>query len=157
LPKGAEAYKQYFLGLMVVYPSETSIVVAQMIFRGLFDKYPSVKVMLADLGGALPIIAGRMERFYSAIQETRNDVKMQPLQYLKRFYYENGSEFFAASMNCALSLAGSTHMLLGTNYPSPIGQLSDALKSIDGLEIGEEEKKSIFYRNAKELFGLEQI
>jgi aminocarboxymuconate-semialdehyde decarboxylase len=157
LPKGAEAYKQYFLGMMVVYPSETSIVVAQMIFRGLFDKYPNVKVMLADLGGALPIIAGRMERFYSAIQETRRDVKMQPLQYLKRFYYENGSEFFAASMNCALSLAGSTHMLLGTNYPSPIGELSDALKSIESLEIGEEEKKSIFYRNAKELFSLEQI
>jgi aminocarboxymuconate-semialdehyde decarboxylase len=157
LPKGAEAYKEHFLGMMVVYPSETSLTVSQMIFGGLFDRYPRLRIMLADLGGALPMLAGRMERFYSSIKETREDAKRKPIEYLKEFYYENGSEFHTASMTCCLSLTGSEHMLLGTNYPSPIGQLSEALKSIDNLELTEDEKKSIFYTNAKELFALSQI
>jgi aminocarboxymuconate-semialdehyde decarboxylase len=157
LPKGAEAYKQYYLGMMVVYPSETAITVAQMIFRGMFDRYPHLKMMLADLGGPLPIIVGRMERFYSAIKETREDVKKQPVEYLKNLYYENGSEFHEASMYCALSLAGTKHTLLGTNFPSPIGQLSDAIKSIEKLNLTDDEKNSICYLNAKELFSLSQI
>jgi aminocarboxymuconate-semialdehyde decarboxylase len=157
LPVGAERYKDYFLGMIVLYPNETSITIAEMLFRGLLEKYQKMKIMVGDLGGALPLLAGRMHRFFVGIEESRKNLRREPLEYLRKLYYENGSEFYKHSMSCCYEFAGPRQILLGTNHPSPIVAFNDAVNSIKQLDASAVEKEMMLYRNAKELFSLDSV
>ena len=157
LPVGAEKYREYFLGMMILYPHETSITIAELLFEGLLEKYQKMKIMVADLGGALPLMVGRMFRFYSAIEECRKNLKREPLEYIKRINYENGSEFYAHSMKCCYEMSGAGQIVLGTNHPSPIVAFNDAVDSIERMDVSDAEKDMMLYSNAKKLFSLDTI
>ena len=155
LPSGAEQYRKYFLGMMVLYPYESGLTIAKMIFSGMLDKYTKIKIMVADLGGALPMLSGRMFRFYSSIPECKADLKKEPSEYLKdRIFYENGSEFYRYSMRCCYEMVGASHILFGTNHPSPIVAFQDAIDSVESFDISTEEKDMILHQNARKLFSL---
>jgi len=129
-----------------------------MLFRGTLEKYQHMKIMVADLGGALPLMAGRMFRFYAGIEESRKNLKKEPLEYLKKIYYENGSEFYKHSMKCCYDMTGPGQIVLGTNHPSPIVAFNDAVESIEGMDdVDDYEKEMMLYSNAKQLFSLDTI
>ncbi|HZW56841.1 MAG TPA: amidohydrolase family protein [Nitrososphaerales archaeon] len=157
LPEGAERYREYFLGMIMLYPQQTSITVAELLFRGSLERFKRMKIMVADMGGALPLMAGRMFRFTEAIEESRKNLKRIPLEYLREVYYENGSEFYQYSMKCCYDMAGPQRILLGTNHPSPIVAFNDAVKSIEQMDVSEEEKEFMRFKNAKELFRLTEL
>ena len=157
LPVGAVRYRDYFLGMIALYPHETSITIAELMFRGSLEKFKRIKIMVADLGGALPLIAGRMFRFFEAIEESRTNLKKTPLEYLKEIYFENGSEFYPYAMKCCYDMTGPEKILLGTNHPSPIVAFNDAVQSIENLGVPEADKEKMRYKNAKDLFGLSNL
>ncbi|MDA4131396.1 MAG: amidohydrolase family protein, partial [Thaumarchaeota archaeon] len=157
LPSGAERYREFFLGMIILYPQQTSITIAELLFRGSLERFKRLRIMVADLGGGLPLMAGRMFRFYDAIEESRKNVKKIPLEYLKQIYFENGSEFYPYAMKCCHETVGAQRILLGTNHPSPIVAFAEAVKSIEDLEVSEEDKEWMRYKNAKELFHLTTI
>ena len=157
LPAGAERYREFFLGMMILYPHETSITVSELLFKGILEKYKKMKIMVADLGGALPLMVGRMFRFYSAIEECRKNLKKEPLEYIKSVYFENGSEFYKHSMRCCYEMTGAEKIVLGTNHPSPIVAFNDAVESIERMEVPDTEKDMMLYTNAKNLFSLDTI
>lgn len=157
LPSGAERYREYFLGMIALYPQQTSIAIAELLFRGSLERFKRMRIMVADLGGGLPIMAGRMFRFYEAIAESRKDIKKAPIEYLKQIYFENGSEFYSYSMKCCYEMVGARRILLGTNHPSPIVAFKDAVQSIENMDVGEEDKQMMRYKNAKDLFNLKNI
>ena len=157
LPVGAERYRDFFLGMIALYPHETSITISELLFRGSLEKFKRMKIMVADLGGGLPLMAGRMFRFFEGIEESRRNLRKSPLEYLKQIYFENGSEFYPFAMKCCYEMIGPQRILFGTNHPSPIVAFKDAVQSIENLEIPEKEKEMMRYKNAKELFNLENI
>lgn len=157
LPADAARYRDYFLGMIALYPHETSITIAELLFRGSFEKFKRMKIMVADLGGALPLMAGRMFRFFEAIDESRTNLKKAPLEYLKEIYFENGSEFYPYAMKCCYEMTGPEKILLGTNHPSPIVAFNDAVKSIENMSVSEADKEKMRYKNAKDLFGLTNL
>ena len=157
LPAGAERYREYFLGMIALYPQQTSLAITELLFRGSLERFKRMRIMVADLGGGLPIMAGRMFRFYEAIAESRKDIKKEPIEYLKQIYFENGSEFYSYSMKCCYEMVGPSKILLGTNHPSPIVAFKDAVQSIENLDVKEEDKQLMRYRNAKDLFNLKNI
>ena len=154
LPIGAERYREYFLGMIVLYPQQTSITIAELLFRGSLERFKRMKIMVADLGGALPLMAGRMFRFFEAIEESRKKLEKSPLEYLKQLYFENGSEFYEHAMKCCYDMVGPKRILLGTNHPSPIVAFTDATESIELMKVPEEEKAMMRYLNARDLFGI---
>lgn len=157
LPVGAERYRKYFLGMMMLYPHETNITVAELLFGGFLERFQRMKIMVADLGGALPLMVGRMFRFYSAIEECRKNLKKEPIEYLRNIYFENGSEFYKHSMKCCYEFTGPGQIVLGTNHPSPIVAFNDAVGSIERMDVSEAEKEMMFHSNAKKLFSLNEI
>lgn len=157
LPAGAERYREYFLGMIILYPQQTSITIAELLFRGSLERFKRMKIMVADLGGALPLMAGRMFRFYEEIKESGKNLKKAPLEYLKQIFFENGSEFYQFAMKCCYDMTGPERILLGTNHPSPIVAFKEAIQSIENLDVPEEDKIMMRYRNAKELFHLNNL
>jgi aminocarboxymuconate-semialdehyde decarboxylase len=157
LPVGAERYRDYFLGMITLYPQQTSLTISHLLFRGSLERFSRLRIMVADLGGGLPLMAGRMYRFYEAIDDSRQNLTTTPLEYLKQIFYENGSEFYPYAIKSCYEMAGAKKILLGTNHPSPIVAFADAVESIENLDVPEEEKQMMRYKNAKELFRLTNL
>ncbi|MCS6769670.1 MAG: amidohydrolase family protein [Candidatus Caldarchaeum sp.] len=154
LPPGSEAMRQNLTGLMVGYPAETTLVVADLIVGGLLDRLPQLKILLADLGGALPYVAGRMVRFYEAFDELRRKMAHDPLHYLSMLYYENGAAAHPTAMDYLYRLVGPKRIMLGSNHPSPIGHFTKCIESIKNMDVPDHEKTMMLHRNAAELFQL---
>ncbi len=154
LPPGSENMRENLTGLMVGYPSETTIVVADLILSGLLDRLPNLKILLADLGGALPFVAGRMVRFYEAFEELRRKMAHDPIHYLKMLYYENGAAAHPTAMDYLYANVGPGRIMLGSNHPSPIGHFTKSIESIRSMRVPEWEKEMMLHRNAANLFGI---
>jgi aminocarboxymuconate-semialdehyde decarboxylase len=155
LPPGSEMLRENLIGLMVGYPSETTIVVADLIVSGLLDRLPNLKVLLADLGGALPFVVGRMVRFYEAFEELRRRMAYDPMHYLKMLYYENGAAAHPTAMDYLYRNVGPAHIMLGSNYPSPIGHFAKCIESIKDMHVPESEKEMMLHDNAAKLFRID--
>lgn len=155
LPPGSETMRENLTGLMVGYPSETTLVVADLLLGGLLDRLPQLKILLADLGGALPFVAGRMLRFYEAFGELRKKMAHEPFHYLKMMYYENGAAAHPTAMDYLYHCVGPDHIMLGSNHPSPIGHFTKCIESIRSMNVPEEEKEMMLHGNAARLFQLD--
>jgi aminocarboxymuconate-semialdehyde decarboxylase len=153
LPPGTETMRKNLTGLMVGYPSETTLIIADLIVGGLLDRLQDLKILLADLGGALPFVVGRLVRFYEAFDELRKKITHEPTYYLRRMFYENGAAAHPIAMNFLYQLVGPRNIMLGSNHPSPIGHFSKCIESIRSMDVPEEEKEMMLHSNAARLFG----
>jgi aminocarboxymuconate-semialdehyde decarboxylase len=105
------------------------------------------------LGGAIPYLAERVQNCYEAYPECQENISGPAKDYLKKFYYDTVS-FFEPALMCAHAFAGAGHMVLGSDYPHVIGDIREAVTSIEQLNIPQEDKEMIFSKN---LLGLMHI
>ena len=67
---------------------DTTLAIVRMIFDGLFDRYPNLKIIAAHGGATLPYIAGRLDRCHEMIPACAEVIKEKPSSYLRRIYYD---------------------------------------------------------------------
>ena len=132
---------------------DTTQSVAKMVFSGLFEKYPNLTLILPHLGGTLPFIFERLDNGYRSYVECQPYIKKLPSEYLKQFYYDTVS-FYRPALMCTYDAVGADHMVLGSDYPHVIGDISRSVSSIDELNISQEDKEKIFWENGKKILKL---
>ena len=130
---GKERMPKYWLPWLVGMPAETSLVICSMLFSGVFDRFPKLRVAFAHGGGAFPFTIGRIEHAFHvrpdlvAIDNNRN-----PRSYLAhadesgaitpaRFYVDSLVHDEGA-LRMLLQLFGATRVALGSDYPFPLGE-----------------------------------
>jgi aminocarboxymuconate-semialdehyde decarboxylase len=119
---GQERMGLYWLPWLVGMPSETALSICSMIFGGVFEKLPKLRVAFAHGGGAFPGIVGRLEHGFSVrpdIVATAND--RNPRDYLGRFFVDS-LVHDPAMLRYMLDLFGSRRIALGSDYPFPLGE-----------------------------------
>jgi aminocarboxymuconate-semialdehyde decarboxylase len=143
----------YWLMPLVGFLFDTTLAAAGLVFSGIVERFPRIRWVLGHLGGAIPYLAERLDRGYTAFPECRRNIAQLPSAYLKRFYYDTVN-FDPRAIELAISFAGAEHILGGSDYPHQIGSLERMLESIRALRIPEEDKARILSRNAAGLLGL---
>jgi aminocarboxymuconate-semialdehyde decarboxylase len=125
---------------------EVSSAAARLIFSGIMERHPKLKIVMSHTGGALPYQAGRLDKNGKGAKLPR-----PPSYYLKRIYTDTVSPH-ALGIKFAIDFFGADHVMYGTDYPcwSP----AECLRLLDELRIPPHEQESIFNTNARELFGL---
>ena len=113
---------------------------------GVLDRFPNLKFIVAHLGGAIPYLAERIQNCYEAYPECQENMSGPAEDYLKRFYYDTVS-FFEPALMCAYAFVGPGHLILGSDYPHVIGDIDEAVTSIDNLKIPQADKELIFSGN----------
>jgi predicted TIM-barrel fold metal-dependent hydrolase len=158
--KGEDSSK-YFIWSLFGWPYETSLYMTRLIFSGVFDKYPNLKVITHHAGGMIPYYASRIAGFYDANEMLMNfhhDLKNKPLEYYKLFYNDTAIYKNTPALMCCHAFFGAKHILFGTDMPydSQMGmrQTREVIESIDGMDINDEEKKMIYEDNARSLLRL---
>jgi aminocarboxymuconate-semialdehyde decarboxylase len=152
-PAHPEAMREFWLVALVGFGFDTTLAVAHLLFNGVFERFPGLKVVLSHLGGAIPYFAERLDRGHRAFADCRRFTTRRPSDQLKALYYDTVL-FDPGPLQLARRFCGSDHMLLGSDYPHMIGDLPGAVRTIHELPIAEEEKGRILGGNALAVLGL---
>lgn len=144
--------EHYFLNL-VGHPIEASIAVSYLIFDGVMERHPGLKICVSHGGGYLPSYAGRMDHAYHAREDVREGLPNPPTHYLKQFYFDT-VVFEADQLEFLIKKYGADHILLGTDYPYDMGENNPVglLEKVDKLS--EEDFAKVRGGNAIELLNL---
>lgn len=153
-PVGVEAMTDYWLMPLVGFLFDTTLAAAKLVFAGVPERYPQIKWVLSHLGGAIPYIAERLDRGWSAFPECRTNISQLPSDYLRRFYFDTVN-FDVNALRLAVDFAGASQILAGSDYPHQIGSISLMKESLAALQVSDAERELILGGNARALYRLQ--
>ncbi len=145
-PMDKETYKDYRLLPMIGFEMDLCVAVVRLVMGGVMDKFPKLKFIVSHLGGAIPYLAERIQNCYEAYPDCQEHISEPAMNYLKRFYYDTVS-FFEPALMCAYGFVGAGRMVLGSDYPHVIGDIKEAITSIEQLDIPQADKEMIYSGN----------
>ncbi|MDP2856921.1 MAG: amidohydrolase family protein [Bacillota bacterium] len=151
-PVPSDSYLDFRLAATVGFTVDTTLSISRLIFSGLLDRYPGLKIISSHLGGCLPYLAERLDRGYSVYPELRGAAR-RPSDYLKGIYYDCVL-FDARAVAFAVDTLGASQFMAGSDYPHQIGSLEKARTVIDALPFDEATKSGIRSGNALRVLGM---
>lgn len=120
---GQERMAKYWLPWLVGMPAESSLAICSMIFGGVFDRFPKLRVAFAHGGGAFPFTLGRIQHGFDARPDLcAVDNPNPPKDYVNRFWVDSLVHDVSA-LRFLKDLFGAKKICLGTDYPFPLGEL----------------------------------
>ena len=152
-PVGVEAMDAYRLVPLVGFPLDTTLAITRLVFSGVFEHWPELKIVLSHLGGAVPYLAERIDRGFYAYPECRGNLSRPPSQVFKQLYMDTVS-FSPEALLFAIDFVGPDKLVLGSDYPHQIGDLPKSVRAVEALPIADEDKDRIFGQNAAKLLKL---
>ena len=158
---GEERLREYRLASSVGRPADNMLALSRLIVRGIFERFPSLKLIGSHLAGGLCEVIGRMDYAYEMQEEAfflgpyePMLIKKKPSEYLKMMYLDSTS-YHAPALRCGLETVGADHVLFGTDAP-PLTMLKPrGLKLVQDLEIPAADKANILAGNAARLLKLQ--
>jgi aminocarboxymuconate-semialdehyde decarboxylase len=151
---GSGDMKKYWLPWLVGMPAETSRAICSMIFGGIFEKFPKLKVAFAHGGGSFPATIGRISHGF----EVRPDLcaidnPKHPKEYLGKFYLD-ALVHDPKMLDYLVGLVGFDKICCGSDYPFPLGELEPG-KLIESMPFSSSEKKMLLADAAFEWLGVD--
>lgn len=135
---------------------DTTMAVIGLIFQGVLEKYPKLKLIHSHLGGVVPYMVGRIDdSFNNYYKEYGLELPRAPSEYYKRQVYVDSISYHLPAMRCCLDWLGPEHIMLGTDYAHPVGHIEEAIRYIRDMGLSEEDTDKILGWNAARIFKLE--
>lgn len=150
-----EKMTEYWLPWLVGMPAESSLAICSMIFGGVFERLPNLKVAFAHGGGSFPATIGRIEHGFNVrpdLVAVHNEVN--PREYLNRIYLDT-LVHDPLKLDYLLNLMGPTQLALGTDYPFPLGELEPG-KLIDSMPYEDNIKERLLNGTALEWLSMKK-
>ncbi len=145
--------EEFHLRNLIANPLDTTIATGCLIFGGVLDRFPKLKIILAHLGGFTPWIRGRLEHGYKVREEPKSCGAAHPDAYLSRLHYDTVIHN-ADCLEFAVKTIGADSILYGTDYPWDVGDLGPAVE-IPGLSrLSQVEQEKILASNTKRLYKI---
>lgn len=150
---GADTMPNYWLPWLVGMPAEQSRAACSLIFGGVLERFPKLRVMLAHGGGSFPYTIGRIEHGFRMRPDlVATDNPRNPREYFGRLYFDSCVHDDAA-LRYLLDVAGVETVMLGTDYPFPLGEQEPGA-GIAALGLDEAQQARLYHGTALEWLGL---
>lgn len=150
---GEDKMQKYWLPWLVGMPAETSRAICSMIFSGVLEKFPKLRVAFAHGGGSFPFTIGRIEHgFHVRPDLCAIDNPVNPRNYIGRFWIDS-LVHDPMAMNYIIQLMGEDHICLGSDYPFPLGEHHPG-KMIEDMYLSISVKEKILSLNARKWLGI---
>lgn len=144
---------RYYFNSVIGNPFDTTMALHYLIFDGVLERHPALKLIAVHGGGYLPSYSGRIDHAWGARSDSHGDLPQATTTFLERIYVDS-IVFTPHQLDSLVKLFGAGQVLMGTDYPydmgeyDPIGHLA-ATASLDAITTA-----MIAGGNAKLLFGL---
>jgi aminocarboxymuconate-semialdehyde decarboxylase len=150
---GAERMGPYGLHLICGNPADTALSLGFLVYSGVFDRFPNLKLCTLHGGGFFPYHLGRFDQGLGVRPGAYDaEASSKPSAYLKNLYFDT-LVYRVDTLDYLRRLAGSDHLMIGTDYPYPLGDWM-AVEKVEALECPETEKLEILEGNARRLLRL---
>jgi aminocarboxymuconate-semialdehyde decarboxylase len=162
-----EKYSKYEICSVLGWPYETGVTLARLVFSGIMDRFPGLKVIAHHLGGVIPYLEGRVAHSFDQLGVRTSDedyslvlksLKKRPYDYFKDFYGDTAVEGARAATICGLDFFGADHVLFASDCPfdkeKGPGYIRATMKVLESIALSNLEREKICWRNAVKLFGL---
>ena len=150
---GEQDMQRYWLPWLVGMPAETSRAICSMIFGGIFEKFPTLRVAFAHGGGSFPFTIGRIQHGFEVRPDlVAVDNPVAPKAYIGQFWVDS-LVHDPRALEYLVETMGKDRICLGSDYPFPLGELAPG-KLITDMPWTEAMKKKLRYSNAMDWLGL---
>jgi aminocarboxymuconate-semialdehyde decarboxylase len=150
---GEKEMEKYWLPWLVGMPAETSRAICSMIFGGVFERHPRLRVAFAHGGGSFPLTIGRIEHGFNVRPDlVAIDNAINPRDYLGKFWID-ALVHDAKALDFVTDIMGSHKVCMGSDYPFPLGEHHPG-KLIESMDYTKEIKERLLYKNAMEWMNL---
>jgi aminocarboxymuconate-semialdehyde decarboxylase len=139
---------------------------ARLVFSGVFDRHPGLKIITHHMGGMVPFFEGRVGHGWDQLGKRTSDedyagllasMKKRPVEYFHEFYADTALFGADTATRCGLDFFGVDHVLFATDMPfdpSPGLYARETIRIIDNLHLTADERDRIYRRNAERLLKL---
>ncbi|MFC1942695.1 amidohydrolase family protein [Chloroflexota bacterium] len=146
------------------WPYDTTAAMTRLVFSGIMEKYPNLKVVTHHGGGMVPYYQERIIQHYSIHElkyhkEYFKGLTKAPIDYFRKFYADTAIHGNSTALKCAHECFGPDHIIFGCDMPLGDRQFGirsyrQTINAIQAMDISDEDKKKIFEDNARELLHL---
>ena len=163
-----ESKSKYEIYWLFGWPYETSAFMARLVFSGMLEKLPGLKIITHHLGAMAPYFDERIgygmdqlgtrtaDEDYTVILKR---MAKRPVDYFRMFYGDTAVNGSKSATRCGLDFFGPDHVLFGTDCPfDPEGGplfIREIIKAIDSLELKEGDRRKLYFGNAIRMLRLE--
>jgi aminocarboxymuconate-semialdehyde decarboxylase len=148
---GQRLSDHYFTNI-IGNPLDSTVAVHHLIFDGVLEKYPGLKIVVAHGGGYLPAYSGRIDHAHGARTDCRRVIAKKPTSYLGKLYFDT-IVFTHHQLEYLAHRWGADHIMLGTDYPYDMA-LPKAVRFVESADLSEHEKAAILGGNAARLLKI---
>ncbi len=154
---GMTDMNQYWLPWLVGMPAETSRAICSMIFGGIFQKFPKLRVAFAHGGGTFPYTLGRIEKgFLERPDLCAIDNQYNPKESIGKFYVDS-LVHSQDSLSFLINTLGANSIMLGSDYPFPLGEEKPGQLIEENDILTQSDRDKILYKNALKWLGLKKL
>lgn len=147
-----ERIAPYYLGNVIGNPTETTIALSLLIFGGVLDRYPRLKICAAHGGGYLPFYAARSDHAYHVRPESHTTAK-PPSAYLRQLWFDS-LVYTPQALGYLIAQAGASQVVLGSDYPFDMG-VDDPLGPLAAVpELSDADRRAVRSGNAARLLKI---
>jgi aminocarboxymuconate-semialdehyde decarboxylase len=152
---GAKEIEKYWLPWLVGMPAETTRAICSLIFGGVFEKFPNLRIAFAHGGGSFAYTLGRIGHGFEVRPDlVQVDNVVHPREYLGKFWVDSlvhDKQAFGLLMD----MVSDDKICMGSDYPFPLGEHRPGAL-IESLEFNEEVREKLLSKNALRWLGLEK-
>lgn len=157
----SEAKSRYEMWWCFGWPYETSVAMSRLVFSGLFDRYPALKIITHHLGGMIPYFDGRIgpgmevlgsrtaDEDYSSVLSS---LKKPHLDYFKMFYADTAMFGGTCGLPAGFKFFGADHVVFASD--APFGPIDPTLDALNQFDLTPEDRRKVMSGNAEKLLGM---
>ena len=134
------------LGNVLQFPFRTTLMIERMILKGMFEKYPNLRLCLSHGGGLLAFNIWRLDHSYNLRPDLKQSVPHKPSEYLKKLYFDS-IVHSAAALQYLIQIVGADRVVMGTDYPMAMGDF-EPVRKINSLNLTDQERSQVLGVNA---------
>lgn len=156
LPAGRERMREYRLDILLGFPVDTTIAAARLVFSGVLERYPNLRLILSHLGGTLPFLAGRLADGFDSFEGIEKRISGSARDYFRMFYLDTIA-FDPEILAFGARFAGVEKIVFGTDSPF-FGEknLRDCLAVVNDCDpLSVADRQAILTETPKKLFGID--
>jgi aminocarboxymuconate-semialdehyde decarboxylase len=149
----ARRFGRFYFNNVIGNPLETTIALHYLIFDGVLERHPNLKIIAVHGGGFLGAYSGRIDHAWGARGDARGQLPKPPSSYLKKIYFDT-VVFTPEQLAALVATFGIDHVLMGTDYPYDMAEYDPLEHLATTRSLDTAARAAIAGGNAKRLLGV---
>jgi aminocarboxymuconate-semialdehyde decarboxylase len=149
----ARRFEDYYFTNVIGNPLDTTVALHHLIFGGVLERHPDLKILAVHGGGFLPAYSGRIDHAWGARADARGSLPEPPSSYLAKMYFDT-TVFTSHQLEYLVRQYSSDHILMGTDYPYDMAEYYPLQHVVSAAALSDREKANVAGESSVRFFGL---